>query len=87
MPDEVIDGLKNRAREQGLSLSAYALRVLSRDADRPALREVLSLPPLGDGRITGQRVVEMRIATTFLGDRGAVPTAPLPEALSPAAPA
>jgi peptidase E len=34
--------------------------------------------------VAGQRVVEMRIATTFLGDRGAVPTAPVPEALSTA---
>ena len=33
----------------------------------------------------GERVVEMRIATTYLGDRGAVPAAPLPEALSTAA--
>jgi dipeptidase E len=31
---------------------------------------------------SGQRVVEMRIATTYLGDRGVVPEAPLPEALS-----
>jgi dipeptidase E len=31
------------------------------------------------------RVVEMRIATAFLGDRDAVPEAPLPEALSTAA--
>ncbi len=35
--------------------------------------------------VAGQRVVEMRIATTFLGDRGTVPTAPVPEALSTAA--
>jgi dipeptidase E len=34
--------------------------------------------------VAGQRVVEMRSATTFLGDRGAVPTAPVPEALSTA---
>jgi dipeptidase E len=32
--------------------------------------------------VAGQRVVEMRIATTYLGERGAIPTAPLPEALS-----
>jgi len=35
--------------------------------------------------VAGSRVVEMRIATTFLGDRGAPPAAPLPEALSTAA--
>jgi peptidase E len=34
--------------------------------------------------VAGQRVVEMRIATTFLGDRGVVPSAPVPEALSTA---
>ena len=34
--------------------------------------------------VAGQRVVEMRIATTFLGERGVVPIAPVPEALSTA---
>ena len=34
--------------------------------------------------IAGSRVVEMQIATTYLGDRDAVPAAPLPEALSTA---
>jgi peptidase E len=34
--------------------------------------------------VAGQRVVEMQIATTYLGDRGVVPEAPLPEALSTA---
>jgi dipeptidase E len=34
--------------------------------------------------VAGSRVVEMRIATTYLGDRGAVPGAPLPEALATA---
>jgi hypothetical protein len=57
VPDAVIDELKSRAREQGVSLSAYALKVLSRDAGRPALREVLDLPPLGGGSITGRQVV------------------------------
>ncbi len=33
---------------------------------------------------SGQRVVEMQIATTYLGDRGVVPAAPVPEALSTA---
>jgi dipeptidase E len=32
----------------------------------------------------GSRVVEMQIATTYLGDREAIPAAPLPEALSTA---
>jgi hypothetical protein len=34
--------------------------------------------------VAGQRVVEMRIATAFLGDRGVAPQAPVPEALSTA---
>ena len=34
--------------------------------------------------VAGQRVVEMRIATTSLGDRGVAPSAPMPEALSTA---
>ncbi|MDQ2630142.1 MAG: hypothetical protein M3Y75_04075, partial [Actinomycetota bacterium] len=34
--------------------------------------------------VAGSRVVEMRIATTYLGDRNVVPEAPLPEALSTA---
>ena len=34
--------------------------------------------------VAGERVVEMRIATLYLGDGGAVPGAPLPEAISTA---
>jgi hypothetical protein len=34
--------------------------------------------------VSGQRVMEMRIATTYLGEGGVVPTAALPEALSTA---
>ncbi len=34
--------------------------------------------------VAGSRVVEMQIATTYLGDRDASPAAPLPEALSTA---
>ena len=38
--------------------------------------------------VSGQRVIEMRIATTYLGEGGVVPAAaPLPEALSTAVPA
>jgi peptidase E len=51
------------------------------------LSRVISSRPDAHGYrldVSGQRVVEMRIATTFLGDRGALPAAPLPEALSTA---
>jgi peptidase E len=34
--------------------------------------------------VAGQRVVEMRIATTYLGERGVVPAAAVPEALATA---
>jgi peptidase E len=34
--------------------------------------------------VSGQRVVEMRIATNYLGERGVVPAPPTPEALSTA---
>jgi peptidase E len=51
------------------------------------LSRVISSRPEARGYrldVSGQRVVEMRIATTYLGDRGVVPEAPLPEALSTA---
>jgi peptidase E len=51
------------------------------------LWRVVSSRPLARGYrldLSGPRVVEMRIATSFLGDRGAPPAAPLPEALSTA---
>ena len=36
---------------------------------------------------SGQQVVEMRIATNYLGEKGVVPDSPIPEALSTAVPA
>jgi peptidase E len=51
------------------------------------LSRVISSRPEAHGYrldVSGRRVVEMRIATTFLGERGVVPEAPLPEALSTA---
>jgi peptidase E len=53
----------------------------------PELRRVVASRPHARGYrldADGQRVVEMRIATHFLGDRGASSVAPLPEALSTA---
>jgi plasmid stability protein len=57
VPDQVLDELKAQARRKGVSLSAYALGVLSREADRPALREALALPPVGGGRIGAEEVL------------------------------
>ena len=51
------------------------------------LSRVISSRPEAHGYrldVSGQRVVEMRIATTFLGDRGIGRPQPLPEALSTA---
>lgn len=54
--------------------------------DQELSRVVASRPEARGYRldVSGQRVVEMRIATTYLGDRGAIPTAAVPEALSTA---
>ncbi len=54
--------------------------------DQELSRVVASRPQARGYRldVSGQRVVEMRIATTYLGDRGVPPAAPLPEALSTA---
>jgi dipeptidase E len=51
------------------------------------LRRVVASRPEARGYrldVAGRRVVEMRIATTYLGDREAAAAAPLPEALSTA---
>jgi dipeptidase E len=54
--------------------------------DQELSRVVASRPQARGYRldVSGQRVVEMRIATTYLGDRDVLPAAPLPEALSTA---
>jgi peptidase E len=55
-------------------------------SDEELKRVVASRPQARGYRsdTAGSRVVEMQIATTYLGDREAVPAAPLPEALSTA---
>lgn len=40
VPEPVHEALRAKARRAGLSLSAYALRVLERDARQPSLEEV-----------------------------------------------
>jgi peptidase E len=52
-------------------------------------RVVASRPTARGYRLdtVGERVVEMRIATAFLGEPGAAPTTPTPEAMSTAVPA
>ncbi|HEX8752379.1 MAG TPA: hypothetical protein VF731_03090, partial [Solirubrobacterales bacterium] len=54
------------------------------------LSAVVSSRPRAHGYrldVSGQRIVEMRIATSYLGERGVDPAKPLPEALSTAVPA
>jgi len=42
VPEPVHDALRAKARRAGMSLSAYALRVLERDARQPSLEEVFA---------------------------------------------
>ena len=65
------------AAEDGAALHFTGTELSSVIASRPQARGYRL-------DVAGQRVVEMRIATTFLGDRGVVPSAPVPEALSTA---
>jgi len=44
VPDDVLDALRRKAEREGVSLAAYALRVLSREAALPTVAEVLSWP-------------------------------------------
>ncbi len=45
VPDEILEALKAKAGKEHLSLAAYALRVLERDAAMPTVAEVLARPP------------------------------------------
>ena len=42
VPDDVHEALRAKAERAGLSLAAYARRVLERDARRPSLAEALA---------------------------------------------
>ena len=44
VPDQVLAALKQKADRAGMSLAAYALRVLSREATLPTVAEVLAWP-------------------------------------------
>jgi antitoxin FitA len=45
VPDDIVEALKAKAEKEHLSLAAYALRVLERDALTPTIAEVLARPP------------------------------------------
>ncbi len=66
------------AAEDGAALHFRGTELDRVVASRPEARGY-RLDPLGE------RVVEMRIATTYLGDGAPLPTAPVPEAISTAA--
>jgi dipeptidase E len=73
------DGMnRGYAAEDGAALHFRGTELERVVASRPAARGY-RLDPLGE------RVVEMRIATTFLGDGAPAPTAAIPEAISTAA--
>jgi hypothetical protein len=44
VPDDVLAALKEKAEAEHMSLAAYALRILEREAHMPAVAEVLSRP-------------------------------------------
>jgi len=44
VPDDVLDALRAKAAGRHLSLSAYALDLLARDAHTPTIAEVLATP-------------------------------------------
>jgi len=76
--DFIREGMRSGyAAEDGAALHFVGTELSRVVASRPAARGY-RLDAVGD------RVVEMRIATTYLGDSGAPPLAPLPEAMSTA---
>lgn len=62
MPPDVHRALKARAAAEGLSLSAYALRELTRVAETPTLAELVerveAMPPLAPN-VTTAEIVEV----------------------------
>ncbi len=57
VPDDIVDALKAKAEKEHLSLAAYALRVLERDAVTPSLADVLARPPRRSS-ITREQIVD-----------------------------
>lgn len=58
VPDDVLAALKAKADRHGLPLSAYALRVLARDAELPTIADVLSWPQ-ERVTLTGQQLADL----------------------------
>ena len=58
VPDDVLAALKEKAEAQHISLAAYALRILEREAHMPAVEEVLSRPG-SRAKVTRREIVAL----------------------------
>jgi len=58
VPDDVVAALKERAEAEHISLAAYALRILEREAHMPTLTEVLSGPG-SRAKVTKREIVAL----------------------------
>jgi hypothetical protein len=58
VPDDVLAALKERAAVQHLSLAAYALRILEREAHMAAVAEALNRPGTR-GKVTRREIVAL----------------------------
>ena len=58
VPDEVLDALRQRAEAEHLSLAAYALRILEREAHMPTVADVLGTPGRR-ARVTKEQIVAL----------------------------
>ncbi|HEV7677075.1 MAG TPA: antitoxin [Candidatus Dormibacteraeota bacterium] len=58
VPEDVLVALKKRAEAEHLSLAAYALRILEREARMPTVAEVLSGPG-PRARVTNDEIVAL----------------------------
>jgi plasmid stability protein len=57
VPEQVLDALRVKAKGARLSLAAYALTVLERDARTQAIPQVLG-PPREKAKVTKQQIVD-----------------------------
>jgi hypothetical protein len=58
VPDEVLAALKEKAEAEHLSLAAYALRILEREAQMPTVAEILRVPG-SRARVTKGEIVAL----------------------------
>jgi mannitol/fructose-specific phosphotransferase system IIA component (Ntr-type) len=58
VPDEVLAALKEKAEAEHLSLAAYALRILEREAQMPTVAEILRVPG-SRAKVTKEEIVAL----------------------------